>query len=619
MGSSRLTITTARFSLAVMNQQAQNHSTPREFVVDLLKPYRRHLLYGFLSLVIVDIADILPPIILKLAIDAIERGNEVRTIFYCGIALIATASLQAVFRFFWRQFFLGTSHRSAYDLRKQLFEHLLKLPFHFFSRTRTGDIMSRMTNDIQEIRFMLGIGILVTLDASFYFLTVPFIMLWLSPKLTLIAMLPFLLIPAMVIVVKNSIHNRSRDVQARLSDLSSKAEENLSGIRVVKGFRNEESEISRFNSCGLKYVSDKIKLANVESLFHPALDMVIAVGMVVLLYFGGNMVIAGTITLGSFMAFESYMLKLSWPMMAIGWIINIYQRSMASAERCLQILREPAAQSLVDVTDPSAGSNAISVEKPVEPASYDIEVNDLCFSYPGANQPALKNISFRLPEGKTLGITGPVGCGKSTLLRMLMKMFAPDRGQISIGATDSRHIDLPALRQLFSYVPQETFLFSESIRENILFACDNKEQSERAAAFASLAGLANDLEEFPGKLETMLGERGVNLSGGQKQRVSLARALAANRPILVLDDCTSAVDTETEQQILNSLRKQSQRRTCIIVSHRMVSLQNSDLIIYLDNGEIVETGSHEELLRLGGRYARAWERQRIKAQLEESV
>jgi ATP-binding cassette subfamily B protein len=288
---------------------------------------------------------------------------------------------------------------------------------------------------------------------------------------------------------------------------------------------------------------------------------------------------------------------------------------MASMERCLQILREPVARSALDseltVQEPEM------TDKTEEMAGYDIELDNLCFTYPGTSQPALKNISFKLPEGKTLGITGPVGCGKSTLLRLLMKMFSPESGQIIIGGKNARDIDLTALRQLFSYVPQETFLFSETIRENVLFACADKARAEDAEAYAQRAGLTEELKEFPGRLETMLGERGVNLSGGQKQRVSLARALAAERPILVLDDCTSAVDTETEQRILSSLQKQARKQTCIIVSHRMVSLQNADLIIYLDDGAIVECGSHEELLQRGGRYAKAWERQRIKAQLEE--
>ncbi|NCB37694.1 MAG: ABC transporter ATP-binding protein [Erysipelotrichia bacterium] len=589
-----------------MTSQAYNHPTPRQFAVQLLAPYRRHLLYGIASLIIVDIADILPPVILKMAIDSIEQGSGFRSLLYCGMALIATSLIQGVFRFFWRQFFLGTSHKSVYDLRKMMFAHLLKLPFHYFSRTRTGDIMSRLTNDIQEIRFMLGIGILVLLDTSFYFLTVPFIMLWLSPKLTLITMLPFLLIPAMVVLVKNSIHNRSKDVQARLSDLSSRAEENLSGIRVIKGFRTEETETSRFNRCGLDFVRDKIRLATVESLFHPALDLVVAMGMVVLLFVGGKMVIAGAITLGSFIAFESYMLKLSWPMMAIGWIINLYQRSMASMERCQQILREPAA----------ADTNEGDIS--AQPSSHALRVKDLNFCYPGTHQKSVTNISFELGEGQTLGITGPVGSGKSTLLRLLMKMYIPESGEIIIGGCDTSQIHIKELRDLFSYVPQETFLFSETIRENILFASDDKNQAEIAKAFAAKAGLESDLREFPDGLETLLGERGVNLSGGQKQRVSLARALAAERPFLILDDCTSAVDTETERAILSSLRTAAKRRTCVIVSHRLVSLQDADLIIYLDNGRIAEAGTHQQLLQQRGRYARAWERQRIKAQLEEN-
>lgn len=590
-----------------MISPAQNHPTPQRFALQLLEPYRKHLFYGFSSLLIVDLADILPPIILKIAIDSIERGEGLRTLLYCGLALLVTAGVQSIFRFLWRQFFLGTSHRSVYDLRKMMFSHLLKLPFHYFSRTRTGDIMSRLTNDIQEIRFMLGIGILVLLDASFYFLTVPFIMLWLSPSLTFITMLPFVFIPALVLLVKGVIHSRSKDVQARLSDLSSKAEENLSGIRVIKGFRTEESEISRFTSCGLEFVRDKIKLAKVESFFHPALDLVIAFGMVVLLYIGGGMVIAGSITLGSFIAFEAYMLKLSWPMMAIGWIINIYQRSMASMERCQQIINEPVAAS-------TNSDIATCV-----PQNFDLSVEGLSFTYPEATIPALKNVSFKLAEGQTLGITGPVGCGKSTLLRVLMKMFTPDSGEIKIGGVSVEQIHLRELRQMFSYVPQETFLFSESIRENILFSCDNKNQAEIAAQYAGNAGLAGDLKDFPEGLETMLGERGVNLSGGQKQRVSLARAMAAERQILILDDCTSAVDTETEQAILSSLRQAARRRTCIIVSHRMVSLQSAELIVYLANGEIAEMGTHKQLLELQGLYAKAWQRQRLKAQLEESA
>lgn len=590
-----------------MQQESQNQQHDKfRFALQLLKPYRKLLFYGFLSLLIVDIADVLPPIIIKTAIDGIENNAGSTHLLYCGLGLIVTSLIQGLFRFYWRKFFLGASHMSVYDLRKMLFSHLLKLPFHYFSRTRTGDIMSRLTNDIQEIRFMLGIGILIMLDVSFYLLTIPFIMLYMSTELTMITLVPLALIPILVFSVSRAIHSRSKEVQARLSDLSSGSEENISGIRIIKGFRCEESEIAKFDRVGQKFVRDKIRLANIDSVFHPGLDLVIAASMVVLLMYGGKMVIAGSITLGAFIAFEAYLLKLSWPMMAIGWIINLYQRSMASLERCLQILNEPPA---------ATGKEKESVNF----ANYDLEVENLSFAYPDNAKPVLNDISFKLTSGQTLGITGPVGCGKTTLLRLLVAMHDPTSGTIKIGGHNISRLDLQQLRSLFAIVPQETFLFSETIRENILFAHDNKDNADLAMKHADQAGLAPDLKEFPDQLETMLGERGVNLSGGQKQRVSLARALAAARPFLLLDDCTSAVDTETEQAILKGLRSPDSPGSCIIVSHRMVSLQNADLIMYLQDGVIAEMGTHQQLLQKKGLYARTWERQRLKEELERSL
>ena len=587
-----------------MLKEPQNLQHERlRLALQLLKPYRKLLFYGFLSLLIVDIADVLPPIIIKTAIDGLERGTDFQHLLFCGLALITTSLIQGLFRFFWRKFFLGSSHMSVYDLRKMLFSHLLKLPFHYFSRTRTGDIMSRLTNDIQEIRFMLGIGILIMLDVSFYLLTIPFIMLYMSVELTLVTLIPLMLIPVLVFSVSRAIHSRSKEVQARLSDLSSRSEENISGIRIIKGFRCEESEIRKFDRVGQEFVRDKIRLANIDSIFHPALDLVIAASMVILLLYGGKMVIAEAITLGAFIAFQAYLLKLSWPMMAIGWIINLYQRSMASLERCLQILNEPVASSGKEKEHISFGN-------------FDLSVENLSFAYADGETPVLKDISFRLPAGKTLGITGPVGCGKTTLLRLLVSMHDPTSGSIKIDGHNVCDIDLYQLRSLFAIVPQETFLFSESIRENILFALEDKDNAQQARHYATLAGLESDLDEFPEQLETMLGERGVNLSGGQKQRVSLARALAAKRPFLLLDDCTSAVDTETERAILEGLRQSKQTCSCIIVSHRMVSLQNADLIIYLLDGHIEEMGTHSELMQRNGYYARTWERQRLKDELE---
>ena len=592
--------------VAQMQQKSDNQQPTRlGFAAILLKPYKRYLLSGFFSLLIVDIADVLPPIIIKAAIDGIENDRGTGYLVYCGGALMITAVVQAIFRFFWRQFFLGSAHKSVYDLRKAMFAHLLKLPGSFFSRTRTGDLMSRLTNDIQEIRFMLGIGILITLDTTFYLLSIPFIMLWLSTKLTLLVLIPLILIPITVSLLSKTIHNRSREVQARLADLSARAEESFSGIRIIKGFHTESSEIKRFARTGLNYVRDKIRLANIDSIFQPGLSFIVGLSMVILLFFGGKMVIAGTITLGSFIAFQTYMLKLSWPMMAIGWIINLYQRSMASLERCLQVLNEPAAESDPDRKDAELKFNTL-------------ELKEVSFAYPDNDSKVLENISFKLDAGKTLGVTGPVGCGKTTLLRLLSRMFPQYEGKILIAYKDIQNFPLKQLRSLFAYVPQETFLFGETIRENILFSRRDKSDSETAMQYALKAGLGPDLKEFPNGLETTLGERGVNLSGGQKQRISLARALASERPFLLLDDCTSAVDTETEKEILNSIRSESRPRTCIIVSHRMVSLQNADMIIYLEDGRIIESGSHQNLLARNGKYAENWKRQRLKDELERS-
>lgn len=586
---------------------SQSKSSATAFGAKLLKPYKKHLVFGIISLIIVDIADVLPPLILKFAIDSLEVEGEFRTLVYCGLTIIVVALIQGLFRFFWRQFFLGSSHKASYDLRKMLFAHLLKLPFSYFNKTRVGDMMSRLTSDIQEIRFMLGVGILVALDATFYIFTVPFIMIWLSPWLTFITALPFLLIPVSVLVIKGAIHYYSKEVQARLSDLSSRAEENMSSIRVVKGFCSEKTEIERFDECGRGYVRDRLKLAIIESFILPVLEISVAVGIIILLYFGGHMVINGEISLGDFIAFQYYLFKLSWPMMAIGWIINLYQRSVASMERCKQILDEP--EFGID-----------SEKQPIELSEGlpgDIVIENLNFKYPSATHDTLKNINFRIKQGQTIGITGPVGSGKTTLLRLLMRTYDYEQGRILVGSQELKNIKLEDVRKLFSYVPQDTFLFSETIRENILFASENREDTERAAQYANTAGLTDEIKMFPEKLDTLLGERGVNLSGGQKQRVSLARALATQRPILILDDCTSAVDTETEKQILDVLAQEKQKRTCIIVSHRIVSLVHADAILYIKDGQIVELGSHEELIKINGLYAKACKRQKIESELEQ--
>jgi ATP-binding cassette subfamily B multidrug efflux pump len=577
---------------------------PRKLLSKLLKPYGMAFLKGFGALLVVNVTDIIPPMCLKIAIDAFNTPETaLTTLGYCAALIAGIALLQSVFRFFWRQYFQGTAQYAVYDLRKMLFEHLLNLPFNYFKKTRTGDIMSRMTNDIQEIRFMLGMGILICLDAAFYLITVPLILIYLSPKLTLFTLIPLSCVTIFASFAKTILHRLSRELQIKLSNLSSLSEENISGIRVVKGFGTENEEIDKFDKCGQEYVKVNAKLIDFMVVFHPAIDLLVGVSMILLLYMGGKMVIDGGITLGVFMAFQGYMLKLNWPMRAIGMILASYQRGKASLERCIQILREELEQEQEQQIDP-------------EVVGHDLEVKNLSFTFDDGVKPAIKDVSFSLKAGQVLGVTGPVGCGKTTLLQLIMKIHKPSSGRITLGGLDTAESSTKSLRSLFAYVPQEVFLFSETVRENIMFSAQDKDKPDEATAFAHMAGLKGEVEAFPNGIETMLGERGVNLSGGQKQRISIARALQASRPILILDDCTSAVDTETEKEILAGLGTNT-KQSKIIVSHRMISIQNSDLIIYMDNGQIVEQGTHDELMAHNGRYATAWQRQRIKEKLEQ--
>lgn len=572
-----------------------------QLIKKLLKPNLNILTKGIGSLIIVDIAGMLIPMCLKSAIDALYKPDSFyNTILPLALLMIVIAIVQAVFRYGWRMYFQSISQNAVYSLRQRLFEHLLKLPLSYYSKIRTGDIMSRMTNDMQEIRFAFGMGTLIFLDSSFYLICIPTIMFNISPKLTCLTMIPLILVSFLGAAIKNYIQKISQEIQNKLSDLSSKAEESISGIRILKGFGTETQESQQFNIIDNEYVKARLKQANFDSFFHPTIDLVSGISMILLLYFGGQMVMNKTISIGTFMAFQGYMAMLNWPMRSVGMLLNVYQKGKASLERCLSILNEPTENS----TEPSMDNQL--------PTDFSIEVSNLSFKYPNSADYVLKDINFKIENNKTLAITGPVGCGKSTLLKIIMKNMLPTEGMIKIGNIKSSDINAEKYRSMFSYVPQEVFLFSESIEENILYSSENNNNKDIALKYAIMSGLKNEIERFPHGLDTMLGEKGVNISGGQKQRISIARALQAQRPILVLDDCTSAVDTETEKEIIKSLNNNEKVLTKIIVSHRMVSVQNADLIIYMDNGKVIEQGTHSELMTLNGKYAAAWNRQRLE-------
>ncbi|NLI79143.1 MAG: ABC transporter ATP-binding protein [Candidatus Riflebacteria bacterium] len=586
----------------------------RELFWRFIGAYKKEFGLAVLALAIVDAMDVLPPLIIKGAIDVLEKGEGSRMLWILAGAYLAASLLQAVFRYYWRKYFLGTSHVVVYDLRKQLYEHLQTLSFGFFNRNKTGELMSRLTNDIDEIRMMFGIGLLLMMDALFYFLSVPFIMLWLSPRLALYILLPLPIVPIFVTKVGGYIHDLSKIVQERVADLSARAQENFSGIRIVKGFAREEAQIEGFNRTSRRLVGEKLTLAKVEAGFHPTLELIVGIGAFFLILAGGQRVLAGEISIGSFVAFQAYLLKMVWPMTAVGMCINIHQRGMASLGRAAEVLDErPEIASPPDPAEPPAGGLA-----------GHLEVRGLSFTYPGAAAPSLHEVSFTLPAGHTLGLTGPVGCGKSTLLHLLLRLLEPPPGTVFLDGTDIRRYALPTLRRAFGYVPQDTFLFSETIRDNIGFGLpaagdgpgDADGRAARVQACARAAQIDGEIADLAQGYDSLLGERGVNLSGGQKQRVAIARALALDPRILLLDDATSAVDTDTEERILAALREILRDRTAILVSHRLVTVQNADLILFLEAGRILEQGTHADLLARGGRYAWLWEKQRLKRELE---
>ncbi|HNV69198.1 MAG TPA: ABC transporter transmembrane domain-containing protein, partial [Candidatus Ozemobacteraceae bacterium] len=477
--------------------------------------YRRPISLGILSLAVTDAMDILPPLIIKRAIDGIEKGESWNLLLWLGVFYLVTAGVQAVFRYFWRTYFIGTSHVIACDLRGRLFAHLQTLSFGYFNRTKTGELMSRLTNDIEEIRQMFGLGMLLSMDALFYFISVPFIMLWLSPGLALYVLLPMPLIPLFVVKMGRLIHHRSRNVQERLADLSAKTQENISGIRIVKAFCREDEEIASFNSTSRYLVKETLGLARIEAGFHPSLELAMGLGIFLLILLGGYGVVRGEISLGSFVAFQSYLLKMVWPMTAVGMTINLYQRGMASLTRSAEILH--TAPEISDQPPPvaaaaaaQASDNPTVVVRPEPEASTirgDIEVRGLSFTYPESVEPALRDVSFHLPAGKTLGIVGPVGCGKTTLLHLLLRLFDPPAGTIFLDGRDLRSYPVHHLRRELGFVPQDSFLFSDSILENVLFGMKDRPDPQRARECLRIAQVLAEIEALPQKHESLLGER----------------------------------------------------------------------------------------------------------------
>ncbi|OPX17612.1 hypothetical protein BXT86_05560 [candidate division WOR-3 bacterium 4484_100] len=563
--------------------------------------YKFHYLLGIIALIIIDLLQLLIPRVLKGAIDRLATGAiGIQGLGYYFLLIMLIATGIAIGRFFWRYLLIGSSRRIERRLRSDFYAHLLTLDFSYFDTHKTGDLMAHAVNDINAVRMALGFGFIILIDVFILGVASLIMMFNISPKLTLYALIPFPLIALVSTRFGRLIHYLFERVQAAFSLLTERVRENLSGIRVVKLFVQEENEIIKFENLSEEYVTRNKHLIRIWSLFFPLIIFLGMIGQIIVLWLGGRYVIFGDISIGSFVAFIAYLQILVWPMMAIGWTINLFQRGSASQRRLNRIFSEKPK-----ILEGKIGDVEFQGE---------IEFKGVTFVYQNKEIPALNNISLHINPKEFIGITGPVASGKTSLVNLLLRLYEPQQGKIVIDGYDIKDLRLEVLRRSIAYVPQDTFLFSDTLRNNIAFG--NEEASEDdIIRVAKIAHIYDEIVEFPKGFDTVVGERGVTLSGGQKQRIALARALLLNRPILILDDAVSSVDAETELAILKAIKNELKKRTAIIISHRVFALQDAQRIIVLDKGEIREQGTHSELIKLGGLYSGIFKRQQIEMRL----
>jgi ATP-binding cassette subfamily B multidrug efflux pump len=572
---------------------------------EFLAANRRYYILGILSLLIVNTAQLFIPKMLGSLTDMVAEGSiGTRELLYFIGAFIGLSIFIAIFRYFWRIYVMGNARKLEYTLRNMLFQHLQSLSTEFFNRHKTGELMAHATNDIHAVRMALGPGIVNSVDALFL-TTVIIIMMakTINWRLTIIALLPLPFMVGVVVGFGRIIHGRFRAVQEAFALLTDRVQENFSGIRVVKGFAQEKAQIERFEEVNELNVTKNMKLVRVWGLFFPLTMYLSALSFTIVLGYGGIMVINGRISLGDFVAFNSYLGMLTWPVMAIGWVMNMIQRGKASMDRLNAIFDErPEVYDEEDVL-------------PIDTIEGNIEFKGLTFTYPGADEPVLEDISLDIKAGEVVGILGRTGSGKTTLLNLLVRLYNVERGMLFIDGHDIRQIPLEVLRESIGYVPQDNFLFSTTIRVNVDFA-DTGSSLEKVEEYTKIAQVYDNIIEFPQGFDTLVGERGVTLSGGQKQRIAIARALIKDPRILILDDSLSAVDTETEEAILQNLKTVLSGRTSIIVSHRISTLQAADKIIVLEDGRVTKIGSHEELVEEEGLYKEMYYKQLLEDEIE---
>ncbi|QTA37991.1 ABC transporter ATP-binding protein [Thermosipho ferrireducens] len=575
-------------------------------IKDFLKRRWPFYLAGIIMLIIVDTLQLLIPRFISKAVDTLNTSTpDISLIAILSWSIVGVALGMFLSRFFWRFFIIGSSRKFVYEARNYLYKKILSLDMSFFDKNRSGDLMAHFTNDMNNVERMLGPGIVLMVDALFMSsITLFFMATTVGWRLTFIALIPLPFIIVISASFGKFIFTRSKTVQDTFSDMSGFIEESIDGIRIVKTFSILPKFEKIFSTKANNNFKANISLIKLWGVMWPSIHFISSLAYFLAIVYGGPMVIKGTVSLGAFIAFNSYIGMIVWPLTAYGWVINMIQRGRASYARIRKILETPPL-----VTEP---------EEPVEIKSIDsIKIENLNFSYPFTERLVLKDVSMEIKSGQLVGIVGTVGSGKSTLVKIISKFYPVGKGHLFINGIDINYIPSDIVRTKISYVPQETFLFSTSVEENIAFGMEDYNE-ELVEAYASLSAVDKDIKQFPEGYKTVVGERGVSLSGGQKQRVTIARALMRNADVYIFDDCLSAVDPETEEKIISSLRNTMKDKTMIIITHRLKVLRNANIIYVLDEGKIVEKGSHEELLSKGGLYAQMYRKQMIEEELEET-
>lgn len=569
--------------------------------------YKRKLVIGLGCILLSNLGLVYIPLILRDAIEALENNLTQELIIRYALMIVGTVILSGFFRFLIRQTIIVMSRNIEFDLRQDFWQHIQKLPLRFFQNNSTGSIMSHATNDISAVRMFVGPSVMYSIDNGIRFIIVLTIMMSLNTSLTLYALIPLPILSMVVYFVMKKVHSRFTRIQEKFAELTTKAQENFAGIRVIKSYVREEYEINEFRKHSQEYLDRKMDLVRLYALFMPVFSLIAGLSSIIVLWLGGKMVIDNEMTLGTISAFFAYLVMLIWPMISFGWVANMIQQAEASMKRIMKIFNEPA--DIIDTQETDFSIKRID---------GSIQFENVSFRYSDSHPFVFENLNFKINPGETAAFIGSTGVGKTTLINLIPRMYDITGGRILIDGHEIRKIPIETLRRHIGMVPQENFLFSDTLANNIVYG--NDEISENLVESVSeISQLKKDVESFPKGYETILGERGITLSGGQKQRSSLARALAINPTILILDDSFSAVDTHTEEEILKRLKDYMKQRTSIIISHRISTVKDSDKIFVLDKGKIAEEGNHDQLIALNGIYAELHTKQLLEEELSEMV